>query len=311
MEQTLHIDHVNLARIDLNLLIAFDALYSECNVTRAAERIGIGQPSMSHALSRLRKLLNDELFTRTSDGVRPTPRAAAIAPAIRSSLDLMQQTLLQRDPFDALRAERTFMLGMPDSIEVPLLPRLVAFLAREAPRIKLRLRAIDRYDVLEQLNQDRLHLGIAGLLTEGGLQHKRRRLYSTGYLCLFDPLHLKVDTPILLRDYIAVPHVLGSPRGDAHGVVDDALAANGLTRDIAVVTPHFAAVPFALKGAKLISTVPERPARIFARQFDLATSPVPVALPASDVSMIWHSSYDPDPAHQWLREVIVKIAATL
>ncbi|KSV84141.1 LysR family transcriptional regulator [Sinorhizobium sp. GL28] len=311
MEGALHIDYTSLARVDLNLLLAFDALYSECSVTRAAERIGIGQSSMSHALGRLRTLLGDELFTRTTDGMRPTPRAVAVAPAIRSALGILQQNLLHTDGFAPSQAERTFVLGMPDSIEVPLLPRLMAFLAREAPRIKIRIRAIDRFDVLEQLNQDRLHMGIAGLLTEGGTQHKRRKLYSTGYLCLFDPAHLRVDTPLTIKDYVDVPHVLGSPRGDAHGVVDDALALNNLSRDIAVVTPHFAAVPFLLRGARLISTVPERPARIFARQFDLATSPVPLPLPESDVSMIWHSSYDRDPAHHWLREVIVKLTSTL
>ncbi|MBY5871370.1 LysR family transcriptional regulator [Rhizobium leguminosarum] len=307
----MNIDYSELNRIDLNLLIAFDVLHAECNVTRAAERLGIGQSSMSHSLNRLRKLFGDELFTRCPDGVRPTPRAMALAPAVRSALGIIQQNLLHDGVFDASQADRTFILGMPDSIEVPLLPRLLALLARDAPKIKIRIRAIDRFDVLEQLNHDRLHLGIAGLLTEGGTQHKRRKLYATGYLCLFDPVHLNIDTPVMLEDYVGVPHVLGSPRGDAHGVVDDALAIKGLKRNIAVVTPHFAAVPFMLKSARLISTVPERPARIFARQFDLATSPVPLPLPESDVSMIWHSSYDKDPAHHWLREVIVKLTATL
>ena len=108
-----------------------------------------------------------------------------------------------------------------------------------------------------------------------------------------------------------MPHVLGSPRGDSHGVVDDALALLGKRRTIAVTTPHFAAVPFLLKAARLISTVPERPARIFATRFGLATCPVPLSLPQSDVSMIWHSSYDHDPAHVWLRDVIARLAAAL
>ena len=197
----------------------------------------------------------------------------ALAPAVRSTLEIIQQNLLHDGVFDASQADRTFILGMPDSIEVTLLPRLLALLARDAPKIKIRIRAIDRFNVLEQLNQDRLHLGIAGLLTEGGTQHKRRKLYATRYLCLFDPIGLNIGMPVMLEDYAVIPHVLGSPRGDAHGVVDDALAIMGLKRNIAVVTPHFAAVPFLLKSAQLISTVPERPARIFAQQFDLVTSP--------------------------------------
>ena len=311
MEAILLIDHANLSRLDLNLLVAFDALLAEGSVTRAAERVGIGQPSMSHALGRLRRLLKDELFVRAPDGVRPTPRALALADPIRVALSAIQETLLQEQGFDPAEAERTFLLGMPDSIEVALLPRLLAHLEAEAPKVRVRVRSIDRFEVLEQLDRDRLHLGVAGLLTEGTVHHKRRRLYGTNYLCLYDPARLPLAPPLTLEDYLAVPHVLGSPRGDAHGVVDDALAPLGLRRTIAVATPHFAAVPFLLKGARLLSTVPQRPARLFAERFGLATSPVPVALPDFDVSMLWHASYDHDPAHRWLRGTVARLAAEL
>lgn len=305
----LRIDHPNLSRLDLNLLVAFDALLAERNVTRAAARIRIGQPSMSHALGRLRKLLKDELFVRVPDGVRPTPRALALADPIREALGVIQATLLQGQRFDPSEAERTFVIGMPDSIEVFLLPRLMAHLAASAPKIRVQLCSINRFDVIEQLDRDQLHLGVAGLLTEGAIHHKRRRLYVTNYLCLYDPARLRLTPPISLEDFLAVRHVLGSPRGDPRGVVDDALAPMDLRRTIAVTTPHFAAVPFALKAAPLIATVPERPARIFARQFGLTTSPVPLRLPDSDVSMLWHASYGPDPAHRWLRDTVGRLAA--
>src|SRR3954471_11246996 len=181
MRTILLIDHANLRRLDLNLLIAFDALLAEGSVTRAAERVGIGQPSMSHALGRLRDILKDELFVRAPDGVRPTPRALALADPIRGALSAIQETLFQERGFDPAEAERTFILGMADSIEVALLPRLMAYLEAEAPKIRVRIRAIDRFDVLEQLDRDRLHLGV-GLLTEGDVRHKRRRLYGTNYL---------------------------------------------------------------------------------------------------------------------------------
>jgi DNA-binding transcriptional LysR family regulator len=140
-------------------------------------------------------------------------------------LSAIQGTLLQGQDFDPAEAELTFLLGMPDSIEVVLLPHLMAHLEAEAPKVRIRVRAIDRFDVLEQLDRDRLHLGVAGLLTEGAVHHKRRRLYSTSYLCLYDPIRLPLAPPLTLEDYLTIPHVLGSPRGDAHGVVDDALVA--------------------------------------------------------------------------------------
>ncbi len=301
------IDHANLGRLDLNLLVAFDALLAEGGVTRAAERVGVGQPAMSHALARLRKLFKDELFVRAPDGVRPTPRALALAGPVRVALSAIQGTLQERG-FDPAGAERTFVLGMPDSVEITLLPRLMAHLAAEAPKVRVLVRAVDRFDVLEQLDRDRLHLGV-GRFTEGAVHHKRRRLFGADYLCLYDPARLPLEPPISLEDYLAVPHVLGSPRGDAHGVVDDALTPLGLRRTIAVTTPHFAAVPFLLKGARLLSTVPLPAARLFAGRFGLAASPVPVALPGVDVAMVWHASYDHDPAHRWLRGTVARLLA--
>lgn len=308
MESILLIDHANLSRLDLNLLIAFDALLAEEGVTRAAARLGISQPSMSHALSRLRTLFKDELFVRTPNGMRPTPRAMALADPVRLALSVIQGTL-QEQGFDPAVAERTFVLGMPDSIEVALLPRLVAHLEVEAPKIHLRVRPVDRFDVPEQLDRDRMHLAISGLLTEGAVHHKRRRLYGVDYLVLYDPAQVPLQPPLALEDYVTIPHVLGSLRGDAHGVVDDALAPLGLRRLVAVATPHFAAVPFVLKGARLLSTVPQPAAGIFAERFGLATSPVPVVLPEVDVSMLWHASYDHDSAHRWLRGIVARLAA--
>lgn len=305
------IDHANLSRLDLKLLVAFDALLAEGSVTRAAERVGIGQPAMSHALSRLRRLLKDELFVRAPDGVRPTPRALALADRIGVALSTIQETLLQGQDFDPAEAERSFVLGMPDSVEIALLPRLLAHLEAEAPKVRVRVRTVDRFKVPEELDRDRLHLAVSGLLTEGTVHHKRRRLYDIDYLCLYDPEQLPLAPPLALDDYVAVPHVLASLRGDAHGVVDDALAPLGLRRTVAVATPHFAAVPFLLKGARLLSTVPLPAARLFAERFDLATSPVPVELPEVDVSMLWHASYDRDPAHRWLRGTVARLAAEL
>src|SRR3712207_4818360 len=127
MEAILLIDHANLSRLDLNLLVAFDALLAESSVTRGAERVGVTQPSMSHALARLRRLLKDELFVRAPDGVRPTPRALALAGPVRGALSAIQGAL-QEGGFDPAQAERGFVLGMPDTIEITLLPRLVAHL---------------------------------------------------------------------------------------------------------------------------------------------------------------------------------------
>ena len=199
------IDHANLSRLDLNLLVAFDALLTERSVTRAAARIGIGQSAMSHTLARLRALFGDELLTRGAEGMRPTPRALELADPVRVTLSQIQAALLQREAFEPSTASRDFRIGLADSIEVAVLPTLIPHLRRTAPGVALRLRSIDRISILEELDAGRLDLGI-GAFPHGQTHHKRRHLYTDSFLCLFSPEQLGLAPPISLDDYLRVPH---------------------------------------------------------------------------------------------------------
>jgi LysR family transcriptional regulator, mexEF-oprN operon transcriptional activator len=196
------IDHANLSRLDLNLLVAFDALLTERSVTRAAARIGLGQSAMSHNLARLRTLFGDELLTRGADGMRPTPRALALADPVRVTLAQIQAAVLQREAFDPSTADRVFRIGLADSIEVALIPGLMARLRRAAPDVSLRLRSINRLSVLEELDSGRLDLGI-GVFDHGKIHHKRRPLYTDNFLCLFSPKQLNLVPPISLAPALA------------------------------------------------------------------------------------------------------------
>lgn len=297
------IDHANLSRLDLNLLVAFDALLTERSVTRAAARLGLGQSAMSHNLARLRTLFGDELLTRGAEGMRPTPRALALADPVRMTLAQIQATVLQREAFDPSTAERAFRVGLADSIEVAVIPGLFAALHAAAPGVALRLRSIDRMSILEELDSGRLDLGI-GVFNQGQLHHKRRPLYTDSFLCLFSPAQLNLSPPITLEDYLRLPHVLTSLTDDAHGTVDAALAKLKLKRTVALTTPDFLAVPFVVRRAPVITTMPSRLARYFAEAFGLATSPAPIELPTFTVSLLWHASYDHDPGHVWLRQAV-------
>jgi LysR family transcriptional activator of mexEF-oprN operon len=301
------IDHTNLARLDLNLLVAFDALMTERSVTRAAARIGIGQSAMSHNLARLRRLFADELLTRVPDGMRPTPRAMSLIEPVRAALSQIECTVLCRDDFDPATADRTFRLGLPDSLEVALMPGLLAHLGEAAPSIRLRLRSIDRFQVLRELDADRLDLGI-GVFTEGQTHHKRRLLFTDTYLCVFSPDQVGLDPPISLADYLRIPHILTSLTEDAHGVVDDALAKLKRTRTIALVTPRFLSAPFMVRRAPVIATMPSKLARFFAETLGLSVSAPPVKLPKIAISLLWHASYDRDPGHTWLRQTVRRLA---
>ena len=300
------IDHANLGRLDLNLLVAFDALLTERSVTRAASRVGLGQSAMSHNLARLRTLFGDELFTRGGDGMRPTPRAMALADPVRVTLAQIQSAVLQREAFEPATADRVFRIGLPDSIEVAVIPALIERLQASAPGVRLRLRSSNRMSILEELDSGGLDLGI-GVFDRGQTHHKRRRLYTDSFLCLFSPEQLNLTPPISLQDYLRWPHVLTS-QGEARGAVDEALAKHKLRRSIVMTTPGFMAVPFVVRRARVITTMPSRLARYFSEAFGLATSPVPIELPSFTISLLWHASFDHDPGHSWLRQTVASVA---
>lgn len=302
------IDHANLSRLDLNLLVAFDALLAERSVTRAAARVGLGQSAMSHNLARLRVVFGDELLTRTADGMRPTPRAVALAEPVRATLWQIQATLLQRDAFDPGTAERIFRVGLADSIEVALVPVLAAHIREVAPHVALHLKPLNRLSILEELDTGRLDLGI-GAFTHGQTHHKRRNLYTDSFLCLFNPDQVGFAAPVSLDEYLSVPHVLTGLTDDPHGAVDDALAKHKLKRSISIMTSGFLAVPFIVRRAPVVATMPTRLAHYFADAFGLATSPPPIDLPTFTISLLWHGSYDQDPAHMWLRQTITALVS--
>jgi LysR family transcriptional regulator, mexEF-oprN operon transcriptional activator len=302
------IDHVNLSRVDLNLLVALDALLTERSVTRAAARVGLGQSAMSHNLARLRVLLGDELLIRGPDGMRATPRALSLIDPVRITLAQISTLVSRDEAFDARTAERSFRIGLTDSAEVLIGPALLAHLCAAAPGIRLRLSSTDR--LFEELDADQLDLGVGyGPLPEGQAHHKRRVLSTDSFLCMFNADLVGVSPPISLEDYVRLPHVLTTLRRGERGIVDDALAKLGLTRTVAVTTPRFVAVPFLVAGAPVVTTMHAKLARYFAGALGLSLSPAPVELPAVSAALVWHASYDHDPAHMWLGQTVARVAA--
>jgi DNA-binding transcriptional LysR family regulator len=306
------IDAVNLSRIDLNLLVHLDALLAERSVTRAAARVGLGQSAMSHNLARLRDLFGDELLTRGPEGLRLTPRALALVEPVRTALAQIQGLVSRDEAFDPRTAERAFRFGLPDSMEILIVPALLAHLREVAPGIRLRLHNIDSTKLLDDLDADRLDLVVGyGDFAEGQAHHKRRLLFHETYLCVFNAERTGIAAPIPLDDYVRLPHLLTSLRQGERGVVDDALAKLGLRRTVVLTTPRFLAVPSLVARSPVVATMHARIARFFAAELGLSLSPPPVELQDVAVSMLWHASYDHDPAHAWLRQVVVRLVAEL
>jgi DNA-binding transcriptional LysR family regulator len=292
-------------------LVTFDALLTERSVTRAAARIGIGQSAMSHNLARLRMLFGDELLTRVPHGMRPTPRGAALIEPVRDALMQIQDLVSRKRAFTPQGAEQIFRIGLPDSMEVLLMPKLLAFFCATAPGLRLRFQAIgEPLQILDDLDSDRLDLAIGvGDLPEGDTHHKQRLLLTGTFMCMYNGALVQVSSPITLEEYVRLPHVLTSLRQGERGVVDDALAKLGLQRTIALTTPRFLAVPLLVHGAPVITTMHAQLAHLFADTLGLSLSVPPVELPELPITLLWHASYDHDPAHMWLRQTVARLAA--
>jgi DNA-binding transcriptional LysR family regulator len=308
------IDTVNLGRIDLNLLVHLGALLTERSVTRAAARVGIGQSAMSHNLARLRELFGDELLTRGSEGMRLTPRAVTLLEPVQTMLTQVEALVSRDQAFDPATAVRTFRFGLPDSMEILIMPALLARMREVAPGIHLRLYNFDASRLLDDLDADAMDLAIGYEASQQGqFHHKRRKLFTETYLCMFNAEKTGIVPPISLDDYVRLPHVLTSlrPGRSVRGIVDEALDKLGLHRSVALTTPRFLTVPSLVASAPVIVTMQARLARMFAAELGLSLSPPPVELSEETVLLLWHASYDHDPAHTWLRELVTQLAAEL
>lgn len=297
--------------IDLNLLVAFDALMNERNVTRAAARVGVSQPAMSAALARLRTLLGDALFLRSGSGLLPTARARDLAEPIAQALQQIAVTLVKPAGFDPATAVMTFKLGMPDYPAFILLPGLLQVLEQAAPGVRVQVHAANGRDH----GVDMLDAGIIDAaigVPPGSLDGriKSRPLLADTFVTVVAGDHpaahgMDLDT------FLKLHHVLVSPEGNLFGVVDEALARLGRQRTLALTLPHMFAVPSVIARTRMTATLLRRVALHDQGSHQLAVLAPPVDLPAVAFDLMWHRRTDGHLAQQWFRDTIARQAAAL
>jgi DNA-binding transcriptional LysR family regulator len=297
---------VRLAGIDLNLLTSLDVLLDENSVTRAAKRLGVSQPAVSHSLRRLRELLGDPLLVRTPHGMQATPRAHELRPAVRAALEAAEAVLQAAPRFDPARAERSFVLAMADQAAFQLLPPLVERLAASAPGITLQLRPPPT-DLAAALAEGELELAI-GVFGDSPSAIRTDVLWAEHFACVVRRGSPGTRGAFDLERYLARPHLLVAPRGRPGSVVDDLLARDQLRRRIVVVVPHFLVAPAIIATSDLVWTAPAGLARALAARYALAVRPPPLPLPSFSIAMRWHLRLDRDPGLAWLRALLREVA---
>jgi DNA-binding transcriptional LysR family regulator len=295
---------MDLARLDLNLLLVFHHLLREKRVSAVATVLGMSQPAVSSALGRLRTSLGDELFLRTQRGMEPTPYALQLAEPVATALDGLQQALQVRASFDPVTSERRFTLAMTDVGEMYFLPVLMAALARNAPSVTLNVVSVTSASLGEDMATGRTDLAL-GLLPQLQAGFFQQTLFRQPYVCLMRNGHpLATTQGLTLAEFAAASHVRVIAAGTGHGRVDEALEQHGLQRDIRLTVPHYVALGDVLGHSDLIATVPERFAQRVTTPFGLTTRPLPLSLDGSAIHQVWHARLNKDPGHQWLRALV-------
>lgn len=301
------------AAMDLNLLRVFDALWHERKVVAAAERLKLSPPAVSNALARLRRATGDELFTRTPQGMLPTPQAEAMAPAIVAALAAIRGSLARPRRFEPAASTRHWRLAMSDIGEIVFLPRLAAALRAQSPQARLQVlrggRAEGRHALRDALTRGDVDLAV-GWLPDLRAGFHRRRLFGQRYVLLMAATH---PLALLPRGRLTAARLAASPQvqvlaeGTGHERVDALLRQQGIERSLPLSLPHFAALPWVLRDGDGVAIVPFKLAAQVAAPLGLAVRELPVALPAFEVSLVWHHRAHDDAAHRWMRGLWVEL----
>ena len=293
---------MNWNAFDLNLLVVFEAVMQERNLTRAGRRLGMSQPTVSHALARLRHMLRDELFVRTPDGMRPTPRAERMLEPVRAALQELRVTL-EADEFDPSNSSHEFTIAANNYAARAVIPALARRVTRLAPSVVLDVRPIGLVDVLDQLDRGAVELALS-VLVEGGDRFKCVGLLEDDYAVILSSDHPDAAAPTLsVERFSALPHVTVTSSGDDAHFVDDVLAERGLARFVSMKVPLHSLVSV-LIGSPALAVVPRRVAADLAAHCPLAIRALPFSSPRVTLSMVWHRRLDNHSANRWLRSTL-------
>jgi DNA-binding transcriptional LysR family regulator len=319
---------ISFNRLDLNLLRVFDAVMEERSVLRASQRICLSQSAVSHALARLRQMLDDELFIRTTTGMQPTSRAIAMAPLIRQAWKSLEEAI-GPTKFEPANSNKRFTIAVSDFVTAVMVPNLLDLLRREAPFIDLVIRADSRIDLTDQLDLGQID-GAIGTFSDLPGRLRSSSLFSYNDVLLANSSRKPGRLSLEALSDLSIAVV--SLDGDHEGLVDGYVSQRGLSRRsemydrtalelafselncsprIAVSLPHFLALPALLEHTDLTAIVPRPLAGSLARTHGLSTHELPYKTKVVDVSILWHERTTRDAPQEWLREMLRRAAEPL
>jgi DNA-binding transcriptional LysR family regulator len=295
--------------LDLDLLLALDALLASQNVTQAARKLGITQPALSARLARLRALFDDRLFVAGASGrgVVPTPRALELKPLVADVVGRLRALMATAPAFDPAQSRRAFVIAAPESPATMLAPALVPLVRSRAPRVRLAFVQPHSDRIFSELESGKVDLfvGAAHGIASGALMG--RTLFDIDFLTAQRRGHPRGTGPLSLEEFCQLEHLLVSNEGGSFsGLVDDALARQGRSRNVVVSVQSYALAPIVVAGSDIVCTLPRRMLEPFSNL--LHTMAPPVELRNVELAAYWHERSQHDPGHQWLRRQVFAVA---
>jgi LysR family transcriptional regulator, nod-box dependent transcriptional activator len=299
-------------RFDLNLLIALDTLLREKNITRAAEKVFVSQPAMSAALHRLRDYFDDPLLVRVGRDMELSPRGQSLIDPVREALLLIQATLGTQPTFTAATTQREFTLILSEEAVPGLLPAILERVSTDAPGIRINI------ELVTHTSLTRLEYGDADLcLCLDSLRLFEVRAFPdtlhsvtlrpVRWICAVDRDHPTVGDTISAEQYFSLPHVFGRPNGHTASAEELVRRLLDIELRVHIAVPSLLHLPLVLRGTRLVATMPERVAQMFASTLPVKTFPLPFETPPMHEILLWHKRNDSDPAHVWLRDLVVRL----
>jgi DNA-binding transcriptional LysR family regulator len=304
----LHIMHDALRRLDLNLLLVFDALYRHGSVVEAADELALSPSACSHALGRLRSALNDELFLRYGSAMQPTAFAQGLAVDVSACLGGLSRALTDTASFEPATSNRTFVLSATDFTAFALLPALVAKLEKAAPRVNIKVVYAARRDSFDELAAGRVHFAL-GFSDENDTATdgiETLRCEREDYVVVSRKDHPRIKRSLSLKRYLLERHVVVVPWSTGGSVIDAALSRQGHRRDVAVQLPSVMSAPFIVAESDLLLTLPRRAAERLRRSVPLALHKAPFDAPAYALEISYHVRHAGSAGHRWMRDLMTE-----
>ena len=295
---------MHLRSVDLNLLVALDALLEERHVSRAALRIGLSQPAMSNALARLRATFGDALLVRTPGGMEPTARGQELAAQVRQVLRQVERVFVSDAGFEPAGCERQFVLRMSDLLSRLFLAGITRDLLRQAPRAGLEVVHLSPAQTVDALEADACDLALSMGLAHGAAI-RREPLLPDRMVCVMRRGHRASRGEFTLERFLGLDQMRVSISPVDSRFVDEALARLGHRRRVVANVPHWLVVPEVLRTTDLVAVMPERLADVLARGSDgFARRDLPLASTSFEWSLYWHRRHEGSLQHEWLRRTV-------